>query len=103
MSDSPLGVGTLPIGTGRIQGTVVDAAGKGLGKVIVTLSLGTGSGSIMTKYENEAGRGKWSLMGLGYGTYQVKAELAGYGPETFTAVISEFSANKEYTTVLHRL
>jgi hypothetical protein len=102
MSASPYGIGTLPEGPCHIQGIVVDAGNKGLANVVVTLSLGTGRGAMIAKPEGP-GAGKWSLMGLGEGTYQVTAELAGYAPATFTTVLSRYSGPPSYKTVMQRL
>ncbi|MFC2157948.1 tetratricopeptide repeat protein [Acidobacteriota bacterium] len=77
-------------GQGRINGTVMDAAGNPVeGAVIVAVHREFG-----TRFEGKTDRkGRWAIAGLGTGDFHITAAKEGYGEAGHDMRVSQFSRN----------
>ncbi|HUL78168.1 MAG TPA: tetratricopeptide repeat protein [Vicinamibacteria bacterium] len=101
-----LGLASLPApaqdwraGTGRLEGRVLDVAGKPLGGAVVRLEL-QGRGG--TELRTDA-RGRWAILGLTGGNWVVELSAPGYVTRRTTLAVAEETRRPVYEVRLEKL
>jgi len=85
-------------GKGRLQGTVIDKAGNPISGVKITVApQGGRTTPVVTKSD---GKGKWAVLGLTNGTWNVDIAAPGFLPAAGTVAVSEFQMAPPIRTML---
>jgi len=85
-------------GKGRLQGTVIDKSGKPIPGAKVTVAPEGGRTTpVVTKSD---GKGKWAVLGLTNGTWNVDITASGYVAAAGTVAVSEFQMAPPIKTML---
>lgn len=88
-------------GRGRLQGVIVDEAGKPIAGATVTLvPAGEETQPIVAKTD---AKGRWSALGLTGGTWNIDVAAEGYETSRGTAAVSEFQMTPAIKTTLVRV
>ncbi|HOW84647.1 MAG TPA: tetratricopeptide repeat protein [Candidatus Aminicenantes bacterium] len=87
-------------GTGRMNGTVQDPAGKPVvGAKVTAVYTQSGGSTFETKTDK---KGEFTFMGIGTGNWDVTVEAQGYLPVTQRVYTSQLNKNPKYTIKLEK-
>jgi len=96
-----LGFAQAGRGVGRLGGVVLDADGKPMENVKVTLVY---SQNDKLKFDQVTGKkGDWSFIGLGTGNWDLTAVAPGYMPQTKGLSVSQLGVNPKVTVTLQKI